>query len=810
MVCLGIISWQQLLPAVAQSDSAVERQEEAIIERHALPTQAPRRPVVQPQPAPQRSAPRSPTPTRPAAPQPQTAAEPEPAPAPPVADTEAATETATDSTASPLSQYVLQFNRAPVVGNALQLEGVLSQARLGFPRPRSWQVESAKVQLRFRHSPALYADRSNLTVRFNNIHLGSVPLNRQADEIGNVLFNVPLELIQDYNTIIIEAQQHSSRDCTDPSDPTLWTEVLPDSQVLLNYRPRAIPLDFANYPHPFLHPQGLDADQLVYLRPQAVGDVWLTAAARFQTQAARLSNYRPLQNRVIEQLDQLQARERLVIIGTPESQPALAQLELPFTIEDNKVRDGDGNVLPDGVGVLMLTTIQQGSSPVLVATGNDPAGVLKGVQALVQRNDRELLTGQAVLVNEVAAVPSPEPRDWPGYLPASGRRVQLSQLETLDGSLFQDVTVDGLPVPPPVEIPLRTHPDDRFSKGSTFKLHYSYGPGVDPKKSSVTVRLNGQGVGGERLKSANGGSDSLTVDLPKELMTPNSKLAVQFYTYPQVPLACGDLPDQPMWGTVHGDSVLKLNRGNIAQLPDLKLLQTGYPLTAPQDFSRAAFVLPQKPSQTDLETMLQVSSRLGRLSRSDSVQLEAYRADTLPEEVRQERHLVAIGERQGFPLPQALADPSGLVLEAGFLRRRERSQVQALPDQAGAVQAQVSPWNDERLLLGLTSQSATGLESIKQLFAKDGLFTQLAGDTVLVNPPLETPEPFNPNDGYTLTTLERTSPHTLDRRDLLSRTVAFLQAHWLLLPIGVVLIALIGYGISQMYLNRLTRSGEMR
>ena len=101
------------------------------------------------------------------------------------------------------------------------MEGVLSEARVGFTRPQHWDVKSAKVQIRFRHSAALFAERSTLTVRLNNVHLGSVPLNRAADEIGNVLFNIPVDLIQDYNAIVMQVQQHTSADCTDPTDPAL-------------------------------------------------------------------------------------------------------------------------------------------------------------------------------------------------------------------------------------------------------------------------------------------------------------------------------------------------------------------------------------------------------------------------------------------------------------------------------------------------------------------------------------------------------------------------------------------------------------
>lgn len=813
--CLGGGLLTQFSPAIAQSGDAVEQQEDAVIQEHALPRKTPQAPVVKPRPAatprsnpprsnPPRSnpadstAPRSPEPQPKVAPAPSAPAQPSPAPA------EATSE---EPESSPTSQYVLQFNRSPVVGNALQLEGILSQARLSFTRPRHWQVASAKVILRFRHSPALYANRSNLTVRLNNSHLGSVPLNRRADEIGNVAFDIPAGLIQDYNTLTMQAQQHTSENCTDPTDPTLWTEILPDSQVILNYRPQDIALDFANYPYPFLDDLGLEPDRLAYLRPQSVNDLWLTAAGRFQAAASRLSNARPMDIRLVKGLDAVKTGERLVVIGTPQEQSALTQLKLPFAIKDKQVLDGNGKALPPGVGVLMLTTTQDNSIPVLVATGNDPAAVLKAVQLLTQPGDRQLATGQALLVNEVAEVTAPELRHWPGYLPPDGKKVRLGDLLNAEQQPFQDTTVNGLPVPPAVTIPLRALPDDQFQAGSSFTLNYSYSPNVDPRRSSVSVLLNGRGIGGERLTSAKGGKDSLTVELPPDLMTPTSNLAVQFITYPPTALACGEIPDQPMWGTVHADSTLQLHRTNITQFPDLRRLQTGFPLGDPQDLSQMSFVVPDQPSDGDIQILLQVSARMGRLSQANAVKLGAYLASNLPPDVRNQQHLVGIGLRDRFPLPEVFQSPSGLLLGDFFLRQQQQSAVQTLPDQAGMVQATVSPWHSERLLLGLTGQTPQGLTEIQQLFRRDDLFAKLAGDTVLVQRRIAEPSEYDPGD-FQVTTLTQREPKEINRSGFLDRTVAFFQANWFLLPTGLILCALLAYGVSQLYLNRVTKSGE--
>ena len=835
VICVGLILTTHLPSIQAQSEDQVENQENELIQQFSLPEPAPQAPVVQPRrqaPAPQRQSPPAPRQTTQPAPRSESRPEPRPEPRPaasepPVADDESEAEesaqasstgSASDSeendqtnqepdadVVSPISQYVLQFNRSPVVSNALQMEGVLSQARLGFTRPANWQVESAKVQINFRHSPALFAERSNLTVRLNNVHLGSVPLNRASDEIGKVLFDVPAETIQDYNTIVMQVQQHTSPNCTDPTDPTLWTEILPDSQVLINYRPQPIALDLSNYPYPFLNGLGLDADKLTYLQPNRPDDVWMTAAARYQASAARLSNFRSIQTRLVESPDALDEGERLVVIGTPTTQPLMSELSLPFDIQNNRVLDGGGNALPNDVGIIMLTTTTDSNNPVLVVTGNGAPGVLKGVQALAQRSDRQLLTGQAALVTEVAEVESPEPRDWPGYLPQGVKRFRLSDLQTADLQPFQDVTVNGLPVPPAVSIPFRSLPDDQFLRGSTFTLRYSYGPNIDPSRSSVSVGIDGQALGGERLRKVNGGTDSITVNIPPAVVTPSSNLQVQFFTYPKIPLSCGNIPDQPMWGTVHGDSSFNLNRTSVVNLPDLKLLQTGFPLTAPQDLSQMTFVLPERPNTTEMLMLLQASSRFGRLSRADSVKLGAYSAVSLPEDLRRNSNLVGIGIRDRFPLPELFEETTGFSLGAQFLRRQDRSQIQALPDEAGVIEATVSPWNGERILVGLTGQSEEGIEDIQQVFYQDSLFSRLEGDTLLVQRTTDSPA-ISVADNFQVTTFSQNAVTTVDRRGILNRVVALIQANWFLIPGGFVLIVLMLYGVSQLYLNRVSHS----
>ncbi|MEP0869098.1 cellulose biosynthesis cyclic di-GMP-binding regulatory protein BcsB [Trichocoleus desertorum AS-A10] len=809
------------LAVAQQNDRDITQDENQVIEELTLPEPPPQAPVYQPapEPAPYEPAP-EPAPAEAPAPREPAAIEPDPEPAAPPAVTAPEPASSTPSPGAnpspsstpdavaargPTVPYVLEFNRSPVVGNRLRLQGVFADARLGFTRPRTWNLRSAKVLVRFQHSPALLANRSNLTVRVNGTSVGSVPLNRKQSEIGQVLLNVPPNLIQDFNEVTLVAQQNNSATCTDPADPTLWTEVLPDSKLIFNYQPKPVKLDFTRYPYPFFDDLSLDPNRVTYLLPNQVNSAWLTSAARFQAALGRLAEFRPLETRLVKNLNQAKADERLVVIGTPEEQPALKSLKLPLAIADNQVLDASRNPLPAESGILMLATTRNNGIPVLIATGNGPEGVNKAVQFLVQSKDRQIGTGYYLVVNSVTPVPTPPLRQWPGYLPEKNS-FKLRELNNAENEPFEDVTVRGA-YAPPVEVNFRALPDDQFTRGSSMNLVYSYGPQVNPRLSTVEVRLDGAPIGGKRLTSEQGAArDTLNVNLPAELVKPDSKIQVAFNLSPREPANCGRINDQQLWGKVHADTNFKLKRQNVVQIPDLKLLSTGYPFAAPQDLSTTAIVVPETPSLTDLSTLLEFSERLGRLSQADTVKIEAYTQDALTTEVKQRQNLVGIGVRSQFPFPEAFQE-NGFALKNVFSRKWNQSQIQALPDSEGVIKEVISPWNDDRVLLALSAQTEAGLQQVQNLLNQDPLFFQLNGDTVLISANQASASGYDP-DAYNLEFLQQSSQRRLDNSNPFSKVSRFLQDHWFVLPTGIVVFALGLYGITQLYLKRVEKQDK--
>lgn len=799
----------------AQSESTLRQEEQQLIQEYALPKAPSRSPVYRPQRVPaksaqprsQKSVPRATTPrvsSPPAAARQVTRTQPaatNSTPRPRQKPRSNPIPTTVASNAAPPSQYILEFNRSPVVGNRFRLQGTYSEGRLGFTRPRGWQVQSVKALIRFQHSPALFANRSNLTLRVNGTSVGSVPLNRKQSQVGSILFDIPPNLIQNFNDLTMVAQQHNSATCSEPNDQTLWTEILPDSKLIFNFQPQPVPINLSRYPYPFFDDLSLEPNQIAYLLPQQMSETWLTAAARFQTSLGRFAEFRPIDTSLVESVDAV-AGQRLVIIGTPEEQPVLSELDLPFAIAGNQVLDGNQDPLPEDVGVLMVTTTKDSGIPVLVATGNGAEAVTKAVQALVQ-SQRKIATGQGMLVSQLTEAPKPGLRQWPRYLPENNS-FELKDLATSNNQSFQDVTVRGSAAPP-IEFDFRALPNERFNRGNSMTLRYSYGPQVNPRTSAVEVLLDGVFIGGERLTSEQGEvRKTLNINLPENLITPTSKIQVAFRLHSKEPpdKCSGIVADQQLSGTVHADTSFHLNRETSVQIPDLKLLQAGFPFTAPQDLSSTAIVLPDTPSETDLLTMLEFSERMGRLSQAESVALKVYTAETFPLKEQGNYHLVGIGIREKFPFPEVFQAGS-FFLKDVFSRSWGGSTVQALPDEDGIIKQIISPWNRDRVVLALSAQTENGLERVRQILDKDPWFFQLQKDTVLISSNQQDPAAYDP-EGYELKFLQSSPQRRIENTNLLSKASRLLQEHWYLLPLGILGIAVVLYGITQVYLKRIT------
>jgi cellulose synthase operon protein B len=700
-------------------------------------------------------------------------------------------------------QYILEFNRSPIVGTRLRMEGIYDEARIRFTRPRNWQPKAIKVLLKYRHSGALYASRSNITVMINGTSVGSVPMNQPQGKIGSVDFTIPTYLVQDYNEVTIAALQNNSPTCTqDPYDPSLWSEIMPDSKLVFDFVPQPVSLDFSRYPYPLFDVLSLESNQIAYVQPKTMDDAWLAQLGRFNASLGRIADYRAMDSRLIPTLGSVKPTDRLVILGTPEHQPTIASLPLPLKLNGQKFFKDDQAIATDA-GILLWTTTADRKNPVLVITGNSDAGVAKAMQFLVQAKEQTMATGTVMVIDQVTPVAAPNLRDWPGFLPIQDQFKLRDLRARATRESYRDITIRGSSSPA-LELDFKARPDDEFLPGNWVTVYYSHGPQINPLTSLLEVELDGVAVAGKRLTNVEGVKrDSFNVELPNDRIRPDSKLQINFRLDPRERRSCSRVTDAQLWGTIHADTEFKLRRENAVKLPDLKLLQFGYPFAAPQDFSNTTIAVPDDPSEQDLQLLLELTERLGRLSRSESLQVEVFRAKQLPQDRRNQRHLIGIGTRDRFPFPEAFK-PENFALNEKSARHWRESKIYTAPDPDGLIQQIISPWNRDRVLLILSAQTNTGLDHIKDFLQRDFLFFQLTGDTVLISANPDTRSPFDPNS-YSLEFLNQASQTEVRGVDSVNWE-RLLRYNWFIITPALLLGALTLYGIGQLYLHKIIAS----
>jgi hypothetical protein len=335
-----------------------------------------------------------------------------------------------------------------------------------------------------------------------------------------------------------------------------------------------------------------------------------------------------------------------------------------------------------------------------------------------------------------------------------------------------------------------------------MNLVYSYGPQINAKTSLVEVKLDGVALVGKRLTSINGGTrETLKVALPGDLIKPTSKLEVDFRLDARERRSCSRVTDQQLWGTLHADTSFNLKSTNAVQLPDLRLLQHGFPFAAPQDLSTTAIVVPKKPSPTEISTLLEFSTRLGRLSKAKSVQLAVYAGSSKTPEQLKKRQLVGIGTQKTFPFPEALK-AGDFQIKEGQERQQNLSEIQTLPDSDGVIKEIISPFASDRILLALTGQTENGLKQVQDFLRQDPLFFQLKEDTVLISANTANPEAYDPN-AYNLEFLQREPKRTVDKTPVQRRVFRFVSGSWFMLAPAMVAACLILYGVIQLYLKKI-------
>lgn len=487
----------------------------------------------------------------------------------------------------------------------LPLRSSLGSASIHFGSRGDELITRAALRLRYTYSPALIPKQSHIRVILNDETVGVIPLTRE-EAGGSVERALPIDpaLFAGFNHLRLEFVAHYEAPCEDPLHTSLWADVSGSSELELTVQPLALRNDLALLPEPFFDQRDGGRLTLPFVFAARPSLPTLRAAGVVASWMGALASWRGASFPALS--DRLPEGDAL-LFATNAERPAFLADHPPV----------------EGPTLEMVTNPADGYSKLLLVLGRDGDDLLAAARALAL--GKAALSGGVMRVREFRQEAPRRPYDAPNWVRLD-RPTKFGELVDSRGSL----QVFGH-VPAPIVVNLRVPPDlfTWHSRGVPVELKYRYPPPIRLSESRLTTSINDELVQSFNLRPSGEGGDSARMRLPllddflfgenREIFLPAFKLGarnqLQFnfsFTYHKEG-NCRDTQVENVRAMVDADSSVDFSGfPHYAELPNLNFFATaGYPFTRYADLSETVVVMPEAPTDAEIETLLGLLGRMG-------------------------------------------------------------------------------------------------------------------------------------------------------------------------------------------------------
>ncbi len=647
----------------------------------------------------------------------------------------------------PLVSRTLDFQDMGWYG-PVQLRGVEGVMNLPFGVRLDEVVSSATLHLRYSYSPALIPELSHLRVLMNNQVVAALPMTKE-DAGHEVVREITLDprLFVDYNTLRFDLIGHYSWECEDPVHSSLWASISEQSTLELNLRPLALGDELALLPAPFFDARDNRRLELPVVLPQGASQETLRSAGVVASWFGALAAYRS-------------ARFPVSIDSLPERNAVV------FLSGDQRPQGLDLKTVP-AVDVPTISVIEHPAEPgvkLLLIQGRDDAQLKLAADALVL--GQYVISGHFATVENVDYGPARGLFDTPNWV-RTDRPVKLGELVQDP----QELQARGY-VSAPVRINLQVPPDllTWNREGVPLDIKYRYTPPVERDNSMLMVKINDQLLKAFHLHPAESDDqvvgkllvplfdDDLAHD-EKSLVIPSlqigsrNQLQFQFLIEYQKRGWCRDTAYDPSRGAIDPDSTLDFSGfAHYTAMPNLALFaNAGFPFSKYGDLSETALLISPKPQAGEIETMLFMLGRLGRITGVPATRY-ALVDRTQVDSVADRDLLVINGSReeallagwqhapklvfdQGQRQATVLDPKTGLPMDPLRLHAVPAPEASVRLSSKGALAALVSfesPLQSKRTVIALMATQPGGETVVADVLEDDGRVRMVRGDTAVI------------------------------------------------------------------------------
>jgi cellulose synthase (UDP-forming) len=476
------------------------------------------------------------------------------------------------------------------VPGTINLRGTDGYDTLYFAIPPNQVVKQATMHLIYHFSPGLIPAMSHLKVSLNGTVFATLPVPQNVAETPTLQSDVviPAELLVRNNQLTFEFIGHYAKTCEDPSNSVLWAHVDASSSLMLAGDLLPLKDDLNLLPLPFFDTQLTHPPAIPIVFGTAPSLKGLEAAGIVSSWFGALGDYRPMRFPV--SVGTLPPGNVVLIAENPSALPpglSLATADVPT--------------------LAMRTNPVDPYGKVLVVTGQDADQTIEAAQTLAL--GWKGIQGATASITDFRLPAKSEPDDAPRWGKAD-RKVELWNYSTAE-----DLQSDGTA---PMSTYYRIPPDLFFGDKQNVLLHLDYRYNSIPigPISSMQVESNDAYLGSVPLTPDTQASKRTSANLaiPVVNLRPFSNSLRFTLTFQPIRTGgCGAAAPGNMMGAILPSSYIDL-RGfpHWAAMPNLELFSNaGFPFTRYADLSDTDVVLPDQPTQQEMEMYLDLLGHFG-------------------------------------------------------------------------------------------------------------------------------------------------------------------------------------------------------
>lgn len=607
------------------------------------------------------------------------------------------------------------------------VQGVLVNRTYSVNFPSQWTaLPENTLTLRFSHSPALDVF-SAMAVDWNGVRLTSVMLTPENIEGGSVTFTIPADIInKGYNQLTLQFYMGISGDyCQDDDNPAVWATIHATSSLNFTYEVDPPVVDLAVFPQVLFNDSPLVKNTITLILPDQPTSLELNALASVSAKLGQLANWRAMElNGSIQSSGGPMGN--IIVVGRIDRLGMFGVNSMPFVSQSGGVytlKDSTGTGIPGTAGVIWEQVSPfDPTSVMILITGATDEGTLLAAQAFSNSATYSQFSGQQAVI---LSLPEPVSEDLD-----FGKTYTFADLgyvdETAEGTREQTITYN-------IRLPMNWASQSEV----LLELHFSHSELIASNKSSLNILVNNTPVSSFLLTPSNANLSWQTIRLPTQLfgigdnslkITGNIKIDKDYND----PRYCLDNYNNEAWVVIYADSRFTLPGGPTRM--DVRLIQYPFAFMGSSNLSGVTFVVPDHSDSAVVQSLSQITARLGRYATGTALTPRVVDASTLPTLSSIHAHQILIGLPAVNPAITDLNDILPLPFTPGTNQPLPSDQIIQMISVGGSVGfIEATSTDDGQTRLVVTGNDSTGLLWATEGLTDPAMIAKLDGDLVILN-----------------------------------------------------------------------------